>query len=36
MASLYLNRPFAKIAGLPDNLIETPHTYAQRGIHWTF
>jgi hypothetical protein len=27
----YVKARFAKMTGVPDNLIETPHTYAARG-----
>ena len=30
MARLYVTSAFAKMTGMPDNLTETPHTYAQR------
>jgi len=33
MVSSYAREPFAKMTALPDNLIETPHTYAGRGQH---
>jgi len=31
MALIYTKQAFAKMTGLPDKLIETPHTYACRG-----
>jgi hypothetical protein len=31
MIDMYVRGPFAKMTGLPDNLTETPHTYAGRG-----
>jgi len=31
MTLIYAKRAFAKMTGLPDKLIETPHTYACRG-----
>jgi hypothetical protein len=31
MTLMYVKSAFAKMTGLPDKLIETPHTYAVRG-----
>jgi hypothetical protein len=31
MQRMYVSRAFGKMTRVPDNLIETPHTYAARG-----
>jgi hypothetical protein len=36
MGSIYVEQPFAKMTGLPDNLTETPDCSGRGGNTWTF
>ena len=36
MVEVYVKERFAKMTALPDNLTETPHSYAGTGHSWTF
>jgi hypothetical protein len=36
MTSIYVEQPFAKMTGLPDNLTETPDCTGRGDQGWTF